>query len=1042
MTTCGTGGWAGPLPGDPGSVFGLSATPAFGGIQLSWNLPGTNPYAVAFVTVYRGYLPDFQYATKLVDWSGSGYFDQTGLGEPLSVKYYWVRATSVNGTPGDLIGPASATARATITQTIEMLTGQIDEGVLAQTLKTKIGEIELLGGSITDEVQARMLANQALTDLVGDLQGNLTEGLAIIEEVRQKQVDDNGALVQALDLYAAGFGTGAAGVSDETKAWVNSESAVASRITTAETSLNGNVATGQVGLVTTVGIQGNKLVDIGARWTAIVDVNGMIGGFGVYNNGQTVEAGFDVDLFWVGRTTNKIKPFIITGGEVFIKKAVIGTVTADMIDTQGLVLRGADGNPVFTGGSSVLTLPSTVGNVPSGWLNSNLTSSITAAKDAGDNAQISANNANTAIENIVSDNVLSKGEKPQVIINWNSLIGEFSDTLAKATSYGVTTEKTNYDIAVTVLGAYLSSLTPAWSDSSQDTPIVGATFRANWTNVYSTRQLLLNKIAEVAGTRASWSNIVGQANAPANNATANQSDTVTNTNIDAASKTALWTNIAGQANAPASNATVGAPSGTYVGSVLAQNVESIAGAQAKADAARDTAVSTAASAAQAKADLAVTTANAYADGIVSPAEARAIAAAQVKADAAQVAAVAAAALDASAKANLAATTALWSNIAGQTNAPANNATVGAPSGTPVGNSTADTVVSNASQGATAFATVADITSDNKLTPSEKSQMRIIWDDIIARYSDLASKTAALAGYSTIGQYNSALGVLGTALNAGSSWTTSSNLATVPYFISDAQLSTTSDITGSTIRANWASVFSWQAAVIAYIQQNWLSLLNTVNNASTGLATKLVANAQNILSGPGGVATGNLTWDSAGNYTGGSGVGFSAKGIVGATAGVVNFTLNGTTGDAMFNGDVYAKSFTGNVIDTGNLKNNAATILSRGYSNTPVACPANTNTDILLVPWTSTGATVVFIASTTIEWLSATAANCQFAVLTQAGTTIWSGYFQSTRLGMNTATFAITWTNPPAGAVSLKLRAYPSLAVEVYNTTLVALESKK
>jgi hypothetical protein len=64
--------------------------------------------------------------------------------------------------------------------------------------------------------------------------------------------------------------------------------------------------------------------EVYAMWTAQVTVNGLVGGFGIINDGITVEAGFDVDLFWVGRTSaDKVKPFIISGGVVYIDSAVI-----------------------------------------------------------------------------------------------------------------------------------------------------------------------------------------------------------------------------------------------------------------------------------------------------------------------------------------------------------------------------------------------------------------------------------------------------------------------------------------------------------------------------------------------------------------------------------------------------------------------------------------------------------------------------------------------------------------------------------------------
>jgi hypothetical protein len=75
-----------------------------------------------------------------------------------------------------------------------------------------------------------------------------------------------------------------------------------------------------------------------------VNVNGLIGGFGVYNDGSEVLAGFDVDTFFVGRTqANKVKPFVIKDGETFIDEAVIQSLTFNK-------LRADDGSFIFDDG--------------------------------------------------------------------------------------------------------------------------------------------------------------------------------------------------------------------------------------------------------------------------------------------------------------------------------------------------------------------------------------------------------------------------------------------------------------------------------------------------------------------------------------------------------------------------------------------------------------------------------------------------------------------------------------------------------------------
>jgi hypothetical protein len=90
-----------------------------------------------------------------------------------------------------------------------------------------------------------------------------------------------------------------------------------------------------------------------------------------------------------------------------------------------------------------------------------------------------------------------------------------------------------------------------------------------------------------------------------------------------------------------------------------------------------------------------------------------------------------------------------------------------------------------------------------------------------------------------------------------------------------------------------------------------TVVNTANSALSGLSTKLNSNARNILAGAGGLATGTLNWDSAGNYVSGFGIGFTAKGIAAVkSGGVATFTLDGENGNATVSGSVNVGSFTG------------------------------------------------------------------------------------------------------------------------------------
>jgi hypothetical protein len=130
-----------------------------------------------------------------------------------------------------------------------------------------------------------------------------------------------------------------------------------------------------------------------------------------------------------------------------------------------------------------------------------------AAYTSATNAATSANAALTSISVIVSDSILDKSEKPEIVKDYNAITGEQAGIDTRATAFGITTEKSTYDSAVASLTAYLASLSPTWNDYTTDTPIVRSTFISHFTDVYTGRQALLNKIAQVAGVTANWPTI-------------------------------------------------------------------------------------------------------------------------------------------------------------------------------------------------------------------------------------------------------------------------------------------------------------------------------------------------------------------------------------------------------------------------------------------------------------------------------------------------------------------------------------------------------
>lgn len=344
---CGTGKGNFPQPGDPDNNISITATPAFGGIDVAWTYPGLNPEAVAHVILYRGVNGKFANASRLAIVNGNFFYDKSA-GDHDIQYFYWVQVVSVNGTYGDVVGPATAIARPTLAEMLVLLTGKIDSGMLAQTLKADIDKITLNKLSIDQALLEQAAVDQALAAAFNQVEASSEETRALVQqEMVARAKADSAVITQVNTIYSEMNGKVAA-VQRVQDALVSKMKSVAEDLTTVSATLDGNSATGQIGLKTQVERINDKVVEMGALYTVKVSVdrNGqaLIGGYGIYNDGKTVQAGFDVDTFWVGRTgTNQMKPFIVQGNEVFITEAAIKTLTFTK-------LRAEDGSVVIKDG--------------------------------------------------------------------------------------------------------------------------------------------------------------------------------------------------------------------------------------------------------------------------------------------------------------------------------------------------------------------------------------------------------------------------------------------------------------------------------------------------------------------------------------------------------------------------------------------------------------------------------------------------------------------------------------------------------------------
>lgn len=162
---------------------------------------------------------------------------------------------------------------------------------------------------------------------------------------------------------------------------------------------------------------------------------------------------------------------------------------------------GSDGSP-WTGGDGTSWLGGGYEDVQD-QIGPEASRAALLAQNAADDARGEADLANIRLGEIASDDILTPGEKPGLILDVTTINNESGGIVTQATAFGITTEKAGYEAALSALNGHLATLTAptAWNALGGNTAIVGVTFRAAFNALFSARQTLLNKIAEVAKSR-------------------------------------------------------------------------------------------------------------------------------------------------------------------------------------------------------------------------------------------------------------------------------------------------------------------------------------------------------------------------------------------------------------------------------------------------------------------------------------------------------------------------------------------------------------
>ena len=371
---CGTGGWNGPLPGDPDNSSVLSAVSDFGGIQLTWTLPSTNAHAVAYTQIYRSISDVFETAIPFTAVSATGYFDRSAA-DVIRPYYYWIQHVSTYGTTLDPIGPAMAVAKPQIDQVLSALAGKVEGSFLAESLRARIDVITDLENGLT-QINSKVASDNAVfAQELTALRDTLTDTLAYVDAQQSLSITDRQALVASLNTQLAQFSTGMyAAIQDEATTRAEETGELFAQ-KTLKIDLAGNVAgyglsarvdpTGQYDSAFQVRADTFSIAapSVSRNSAPLNPYNGM-----VWEDTSVTPA----VTRWFNKAAGAWQTTPVKGAEPFIYRttpttvdgytiepgmyvsgAVIDRISANQIDTRGLIVRDLNGAPIIQMGTAI-----------------------------------------------------------------------------------------------------------------------------------------------------------------------------------------------------------------------------------------------------------------------------------------------------------------------------------------------------------------------------------------------------------------------------------------------------------------------------------------------------------------------------------------------------------------------------------------------------------------------------------------------------------------------------------------------------------------
>lgn len=218
-------------------------------------------------------------------------------------------------------------------------------------LNVQISRIDDNTAAILSETTTRANADLALAADISSLSATVDGNTAAISAETLARTTADDALALDISTLSVEVGDNTADIASEAVTRANADSAIASDVTTITARLN-NAGGSGVTVESAFTAQASDITGLKGEYTLRINVNGRVSGFGLANGSAGSEFSILADRFIVVDPANNSTtgyPFQVVGGNVYIRKAFIQTITSDQITTGTFITLSAQiGNGIIT----------------------------------------------------------------------------------------------------------------------------------------------------------------------------------------------------------------------------------------------------------------------------------------------------------------------------------------------------------------------------------------------------------------------------------------------------------------------------------------------------------------------------------------------------------------------------------------------------------------------------------------------------------------------------------------------------------------------